>query len=115
MEVDSIECSANGAIVTFRSRSDAEIALTQIVANKFKNRTTLKWSWFDEKPASVATAPAAQAPAELAQPVEPAATANEVDEPMELPTDESMESDQQTAADPPPEQPTVADSEEMQA
>ena len=57
MEVDCIECTENGAIVTYKNRNDAEIALAQIIVNKFKNRTTLKYAWYEEKSSSFQIVP----------------------------------------------------------
>ncbi|RWS31141.1 RNA-binding protein 26-like protein, partial [Leptotrombidium deliense] len=47
-EVETIDPSSNGAIVTFKTRRDAEVAVSQIGTIKFKDHFTLKHSWFDE-------------------------------------------------------------------
>lgn len=46
--MESIDNSSSGAIVTFKTRQDAEIAVAQIGTIKFKDHLTLKCSWFDE-------------------------------------------------------------------
>ena len=46
MEV--IEPSSNGAVVTFKTRMDAEKAIQTMSQNRFKENCQLNYSWFDE-------------------------------------------------------------------
>jgi hypothetical protein len=52
VQVESIECNQDGTIVTFKNRSDAEFALPQYIGQKFKNQTTLKYVWYEDKPST---------------------------------------------------------------
>jgi hypothetical protein len=44
-----IEPSSSGAVVTFKTRHDAETATQNISTIKFKENFQLNYSWFDEK------------------------------------------------------------------
>lgn len=45
VEVEGIQCTANGAVVTFKNRSEVDMVLSSIMASKFKNQNSLKFSW----------------------------------------------------------------------
>lgn len=44
-----IDPSTNGAVVTFKTREDAEKAIKNLSQTKFKEKFQLSYSWFDEK------------------------------------------------------------------
>ncbi|XP_054164104.1 RNA-binding protein 26-like isoform X2 [Oppia nitens] len=48
-DVETIEPSTNGAVVTFKTRVDAENAVQNISQIKFKENFQLNYSWFDDK------------------------------------------------------------------
>ena len=47
-DVECIEPFSSGAIVTFKTRNDAELASKQIANINFKKDTALTFVWFDE-------------------------------------------------------------------
>jgi len=47
--VEVIEPSSSGAVVTFRTRVDAERAIQNMSQIKFKENFQLNYSWFDDK------------------------------------------------------------------